>query len=132
METRSRKRARIQIEHETKEEKALRILRFHLDKNGLHDWKTKIYNAYRAVGRCSYRRETIYLSKYHVENHSDEEILETILHEIAHALCMGHDHAHGDIWKQKALELGASGEQYHNCRLDLKYNYECSAGCRYS
>jgi hypothetical protein len=44
------------------------------------------------------------------------EILDTILHEIAHAL-VGHKEAHGPVWVAKAKEIGCSGCPTHSMRF---------------
>jgi predicted SprT family Zn-dependent metalloprotease len=58
------------------------------------------------MGLCVYSRRTIELSIHFVERNPEEEIRDTILHEIAHAL-VGHRHGHGPVWKKKCLEIGA-------------------------
>ncbi len=42
--------------------------------------------------------------------HSEDEVLDTILHEIAHAL-VGPQHGHDAVWRAKAREIGCSGER---------------------
>lgn len=55
----------------------------------------------------------IYISRQHAENDSEEEIIETILHEIAHAITPGAGHK--TIWKETAIQIGSSGAQFANC-----------------
>ena len=55
-------------------------------------------NAKRRAGCCSYRRKRISLSKYFVEHNSKKEVMNTILHEVAHAMA-GYEAGHGPKWK---------------------------------
>ena len=58
------------------------------------------------MGMCDTDNKTIILSSHHIETHPDEEVEDTIRHEIAHALTPN-DSAHGLEWKAKASEVGA-------------------------
>lgn len=62
-----------------------------------------------ALGLCSYRKKMIYLSKRWTRNLPQEEVLDTILHEIAHALA-GSKAAHGPEWQRIAVSIGAKPE----------------------
>jgi hypothetical protein len=48
----------------------------------------------------------------------DHEVLDTILHEIAHALTPGHHH--DQVWKRVARSIGANGER---CYSDSSHTY---------
>lgn len=63
----------------------------------------------RRFGLCSYRDRTIQLSGYLVALNNKDEVLDTILHEIAHAIA-NHAfgcHGHGAVWKMVCREIGA-------------------------
>src|SRR5262249_16689158 len=60
----------------------------------------------RTMGLCIYDERRIELSAYFVERNSQDEIVDTILHEIAHAL-VGHRHGHDAVWKRKCVAIGA-------------------------
>ncbi len=77
-----------------------------LEKHGLSHWNVSFNNRKRSVGLCYFNRKTIELSSPFVDNNDEEEIRETILHEIAHAL-VGPEHGHDQVWMSKALEIGA-------------------------
>lgn len=116
---------------ETKQETAIRLLRTNLDKNGLTDWNIRISRAVKRLGSCQYSKKTISLSSNFIETGTEASILNTILHEIAHALCPGD--GHGAKWKAKAIELGCDGKRCaEGLKLNLKYNFECDKGCRAS
>jgi predicted SprT family Zn-dependent metalloprotease len=76
-------------------------------EDGLDDWRFAFNHRKQAMGLCVYDRKTIELSIYFVERDNPvEEIRDTILHEIAHAL-VGPGHGHDRVWKRKCLEIGA-------------------------
>lgn len=75
------------------------------EHNLLPQWSFAIGKRKRSVGTCFYRQKRIEFSK-HWLTLPDEQISDTILHEIAHAL-VGPGHGHGRVWKLKAMELGA-------------------------
>lgn len=120
-------------EKEEKEEKhrtALNTLRNHMDIHGLFDWKTDLFNSTTTLGYCDYSIKTISLCKILVETCTEKEILDTILHEIAHALCP--DHGHDEVWSKKAIEIGSDGETCGDVFFKLKYNFMCEKGCKIS
>ena len=69
-------------------------------------WKFKFDRAHRRFGYCSYREKTISLSKPLVELNDQEQVMDTILHEIAHALT-GKGNGHNAKWRAKCVEIGA-------------------------
>lgn len=58
------------------------------------------------LGMCDPKTKTIYLNAHHIDTHPEIEVRDTINHEVAHALTVGH--AHNIAWQAKARELGAS------------------------
>lgn len=90
-------------------EQASKLLREELDKHGLGDWKIRINPSAEVpfLGKCLIEDKCIAISGYHIELHPDADILDTIRHEIAHALTP-EDRNHGNVWKLKARELGAN------------------------
>jgi predicted SprT family Zn-dependent metalloprotease len=76
-----------------------------LADNGLSDWTVEFDNAKSRHGQCRYRDKVISLSRHCVEHCSADETVDTILHEIAHAL-VGSGHGHDQTWKLKCIELG--------------------------
>ena len=55
---------------------------------------------------CRYGTRTIELSVFLVDRNGPEEVRDTILHEIAHAL-VGPGHGHDAVWKRQCIEIGA-------------------------
>jgi len=68
------------------------------------EWVFKFDHAKRRFGCCNYTKKEISLSKHLTLLNSSEQVRETLLHEIAHALTPG-DH-HGKKWQAKCIELG--------------------------
>src|SRR5262245_21094659 len=85
---------------------ALELMALH----GLHGWTFAFNRAKQTLGLCRYERKTIELSVYFVDGNGPEEVRDTLLHEIAHAL-VGPDHGHDAVWKAKAVAVGARPER---------------------
>ncbi len=86
--------------------KAIKLCRELMDTHGLKDWKGLLtLGEVPFVGKCVYKHKTIMLSALAVDIQPDSEVIDTIKHEIAHALTPGA--AHNLTWAMKAEELGA-------------------------
>jgi predicted SprT family Zn-dependent metalloprotease len=78
-----------------------------MHRHDLAGWRFTFNRRKACMGLCHYERKTIELSIHLVDRNGPEEIRDTILHEIAHAL-VGPGHAHDSVWKRKCLEIGAA------------------------
>ena len=94
-----------------------RLARSLMRKHGLHDWDFQWFNSKRTFGRCYHDRKIISMSKILTEAVTSAEAKDTILHEIAHALCNPWA-GHGGEWKEKCREIGARPE----ARPDAEWN----------
>jgi len=74
-------------------------------QHGLVQWSFAYDHARRRFGSCQPTRKVITLSKHLVFLNDEEQVRDTILHEIAHALTPGD--GHGRRWRAKCLEVGA-------------------------
>ena len=59
------------------------------------------------LGACRFRHHVIWISRTHALEGSEEQLLDTVLHEIAHAIA-GHEAGHGLLWKATARRIGAT------------------------
>lgn len=85
---------------------AATLARTLINDNGLGHWVFEFDRAKCRAGACKHRRQTITLSQYYVFCNTDEDIKDTILHEIAHALA-GPGHGHDNHWKAICIRIGA-------------------------
>lgn len=92
----------------------LRELALHImSKYGLKEWKFVYIESKRCFGVCNYQKKEIGLSWLLCENRPVKRNIDTILHEIAHALTPGD--RHGKKWKERFVLMGGSGEVCSNC-----------------
>lgn len=82
------------------------LCRDELLKHGLTDWHVRYtMNANSPfLGLCDYKSKSIILNAHHIDIHPKTEVINTIRHEIAHALTPGQ--GHNDVWATKAREVG--------------------------
>lgn len=94
-------------------------------------WRFKFNNHLRSFGVCSYGDKTIQLSKRITELNDIDEVKDTILHEIAHAIA-GFKAHHGHTWKMVCIHIGAKPERCYDSddikTPELKYFAVCG-GC---
>lgn len=89
---------------------AKNLARTLMDQHGLNHWRFEFDGAKRRFGLCNHRTRVISMSRYLTPVSSDEQVRDTILHEIAHAL-VGPRHGHDGIWRAKALSIGCNGNR---------------------
>jgi predicted SprT family Zn-dependent metalloprotease len=77
-----------------------------MNRHGLPDWRFQFDHARRRFGSCRIRSRTITLSRPLTLLNSIDEVRDTILHEIAHALTPGN--GHGAKWKAACHAIGAA------------------------
>jgi predicted SprT family Zn-dependent metalloprotease len=80
------------------------------------NWTFRFDSARRRFGRCSHSRRMITLSRPLTELNDAARVKDTILHEIAHALC-GPNEGHGPAWRAKAQSIGANGEARYDSAI---------------
>jgi hypothetical protein len=81
-----------------------------LEVHGLDDWQVSYDNAKRRAGICKFAEQTLGLSAPLTAVHTEDDVRDTILHEIAHAL-VGPAHGHDATWLAMARRIGSSGER---------------------
>jgi len=68
-------------------------------------WVFKWGKRKTSLGTCHYRERTITISREFAELNSEAQMVDTVLHEIAHAI-VGIGYDHGPVWKQACLLVG--------------------------
>ncbi|MCE1180545.1 MAG: SprT-like domain-containing protein [Micrococcales bacterium] len=79
-------------------------------EHGLTGWTLSYDRAKTRAGACRFTTRQITLSRYLTHLHSEEEVRDTVLHEIAHAL-VGPRHGHDAVWRRQALAIGCTAER---------------------
>ena len=86
-----------------------------MNHHGLEGWSLVLDNkSKRRAGICKYSKKQIGLTLDYALKASPDDLEQTIIHEIAHALLPPGAH-HGPAWKAKMLELGKDPERCHSC-----------------
>ena len=78
-----------------------------MDEHGLTGWTLAFVEAKRRLGDCHFLHRVIRISRTHALGGSKEQIRDTVLHEIAHAIA-GREAGHGPLWKVPARRIGAT------------------------
>lgn len=91
-------------------------------EHGLTGWQFGFNTNKRRAGVCRYpsrsRPGRIELSKHYVLRNPADEVRDTILHEVAHAL-VGPGHGHDEVWKAKCVEVGARPERCYGEEIEM-------------
>lgn len=75
------------------------------------EWSFGFDSGRRRAGLCSYNDKKITVSKYLSLVHKIDDVRQTVLHEIAHAIC-GPKEGHGKKWLATAKSIGYRNETY--------------------
>lgn len=78
-----------------------------MEEHGLTGWTLAFVEARRRLGDCHYQDRVIRISRAHALEGSEEQIRDTVLHEIAHAIA-GPEAGHGPLWRATARRIGAT------------------------
>lgn len=96
----------------------------------LKDFYFSFCEAKTFFGFCNNTKKIIELSGPLVELNQEADVIDTIIHEIAHGLTPGQKH--NKIWKQKAIDLGDDGARCYPdyiIRPQALYTCFCVNGC---
>jgi predicted SprT family Zn-dependent metalloprotease len=83
------------------------IARRELRDHGLRGWTFGLARTKRRLGVCKYKAKRIEIAEYYARNSPEASVLDTLRHEIAHAIA-GPAARHGPRWKAVAVRLGAT------------------------
>lgn len=105
-----------------------------MDEHGLADWQLVLDRAKKRAGVCRASTSTIGLSAPLTLLHTREQVRDTVLHEIAHAL-VGPAHGHDAVWRAKAVEIGCTGQRTVDAdapQVEGPWRGECPRGHAYT
>ncbi len=99
---------------------------------GITGWTFKFDTAAtRRLGVCKQHRKVVGITRAWAEKGTEQQVHNTILHELAHVLTPGHKHDH--VWRAKAVELGCDGRTKctHDVQLvdNPKFIITCPNNC---
>lgn len=97
------------------------LMRYH----GLHSWTMKFDNPLRRLGMCNHTKRVISLGIHATTVNTEAQVLNTILHEIAHAL-VGGSHNHDMVWRLTCIEIGGDGERCSTIAVKAPAKYKIS------
>ena len=80
------------------------------------NWSFKFDHSKVAFGKCYYGKKQISLSRHLVELNEENEVRDTILHEIAHALAP-RGSAHNAKWQAIAKSIGCNGDRCYGSEV---------------
>jgi len=105
-------------------------------------WKFEFNTRKRAAGLCSYRKKTIYVSKWLLMQNLDKasNFENTLRHELAHAIdgAMGGRNHHNNVWKAIARKVLCTAERCYSSdeisvKETTKYTLKCvEEECNYT
>lgn len=111
-------------------------------EHNLLGWSVRFLRkgTYRCYGLCNYRKRELSINQEFCEQASEEEILDVMLHEIAHALIFVHDYpimgkkalGHGREWKMRCIEVGADPTRLYKGNVKVKGNKSVVRKFRYA
>jgi len=96
------------------------MAQYRLDTIG---WTFTFDRAKSRAGQCRFDTRVISMSESYVKINNEDEIRDTILHEIAHALC-GKAAGHGPVWQRKARAIGCTGKRTTAAKASESHRYE--------
>jgi len=99
-----------------------------LAEHGLVGWTVVLDGAKTRAGVCRPGRREIGLSRPLTQLHAPEEVRDTVLHEVAHAL-VGTGHGHDAVWRATARRIGCTGRRTTSApRPPGPWTGRCAAG----
>tara|TARA_R110002094_G_scaffold201421_3_gene172897 strand:- start:145 stop:636 length:492 start_codon:yes stop_codon:yes gene_type:complete len=101
-----------------------------LKKHGLREkgWTFKVSRGKNILGSCVYKTKTIKISRYLIQLGTDEEVRETVLHEIGHALAGGRA-GHGYLWKLRCRDVGLMNPRQYSDNLSYEVPHKITLNC---
>lgn len=105
-----------------------------MEEHGLLErgWQMQWDRARTRSGQCRFGTRVISLSRYIAESDDEADFMDTVAHEVAHAL-VGPSHGHDAVWRATAIQLGGSGARCRASRFDPRapWHGTCPHGVRF-
>jgi predicted SprT family Zn-dependent metalloprotease len=107
-----------------------------MDAHGLTGWTLEPSRAVKQLGVTLPARKVIRISRSHIELNERDAVLDTVLHEIAHALVAERGGSlngdpHGPAWQRVAQEIGVETISYRVMGVKMpkgRYSGTCPCG----
>ncbi len=98
-----------------------------MTERGICDWTLGTHNKKMSCGTCSFNDKKISLSSHFLRLNSDDVIINTIKHEIAHVLA-GQGVGHGVVWKSICRLVGCVPSRLNDIAImpKGKWLYRCT------
>lgn len=77
-------------------------------------WLKEVHK-FRMAGYCNWEKKIVSLSPVFVDKNKYSIIVNTILHEVAHA--MRPKHGHNKYWRKTAVEIGCTGKRCYSSEV---------------
>lgn len=96
-------------------------------------WTVGFNRRRNSLGLCRHDVKRIEFSAILIPGVSDSDVLNTVLHEIAHAM-VGDGHGHNSIWRRQFVAIGGNGQRLtrsvaaEHIQSIAKYKVYCGAG----
>ncbi len=101
-----------------------------MGEHGLRGWGFGFDRAKVRAGACHWAAHRITLSAPITQAHDAEQVRETVLHEVAHAL-VGPRHGHDAVWRSQARAIGSTGDRCYQAEVPVvagRWQGRCAAG----
>src|SRR5271165_2054189 len=93
--------------------------------HGLVGWKIEVVDeGKKHYAYCYSRKKKIQLSEHFLTYCDASQLVDVVLHEIAHALLPPKE-MHGELWKQKCVEIGAKPSRLVEFNTPDRYQTFC-------
>jgi hypothetical protein len=86
-------------------DKASEIYNFDPRKEG---WKLDFNNRKSSYGLCHYGKKTVFISEFLTKTQTYDEVMNTVIHEVAHVLAPGQKH--NRVWRSIFIAMGGNGQ----------------------
>tara|TARA_R110002096_G_scaffold160724_1_gene327012 strand:- start:375 stop:905 length:531 start_codon:yes stop_codon:yes gene_type:complete len=91
-------------------------------------WTFAVSRGKYVLGSCVYKTKTIKISRYLIQLGTDQEVRDTVMHEVGHALAGGKA-GHGWQWRQKCREVGLMNPKQYSESISYAVPHKITVDC---